>query len=404
MMNGLLFRVHGIIKKGAHKKMKKNNLVIIGIIIALVFFMNQEKKESGEIETYYSTTSTINNFGGSDCDGTGIASFWNYGSGDESNAVTYFGNLQDLLGPNKKIDSAKAWIRWTAYDDNVYHDVFTFTSTHPNECFNWGEFQEDSTTSFLISQSPISNSWRYYGNGTGVATTFLNRIQSAYDNNKSFGIVITPVNPHPEQTFYHQFSGSIGTYPPYIEIITSNACGEGTEVIFRTNAESDYEVGDWVAFDFSQDGGLEGLEVIQTNYPLSGNTPDCLIVDIFGYCLFYDYGYFWLAENISEDPPIMIAHAKLSGNATEAETSSFPTQPYCDNNQEICGLGVNCNTDADGMYDGSCDGCVDSNEWISNGALDSWYYQSVDPDNGKIIDNDEWPGVQSAWYYQEGCS
>ena len=66
--------------------------------------------------------------------------------------------------------------------------------------------------------------------------------------------------------------------------------------------------------------------------------------------------------------------------------------------------GPECNTDADGMYDGSCDGCVDSNEWISNGALDSWYYQSVDPDNGKMIDDIEWPAVQSAWYYQTGCS
>ena len=63
-----------------------------------------------------------------------------------------------------------------------------------------------------------------------------------------------------------------------------------------------------------------------------------------------------------------------------------------------------CNTDADGMYTGACDGCVDSNEWISNGALDSWYYQSVDPDNGKMIDDIEWPAVQSAWYYQTGCS
>jgi hypothetical protein len=89
-----------------------------------------------------------------------------------------------------------------------------------------------------------------------------------------------------------------------------------------------------------------------------------------------------------------------SSNAGQLEVYTCPN--YCSEGRcSTIPSTLECNSNADGMVDGVCDGCVSDSEWPY--AQSSWYTQTANQKNNKIITDELWPPVQAKWVTQAGC-
>ena len=100
-----------------------------------------------------------------------------------------------------------------------------------------------------------------------------------------------------------------------------------TIVVFRTNADGgSYSQGDWIAYDYGQDSGLEGR--LGGTLSIITNPPECLLTDYYGKCFIEISDEYFIQYSGS-------MYRKFSNVASGAELSESPTEPYASNNQEV---------------------------------------------------------------------
>lgn len=120
------------------------------------------------------------------------------------------------------------------------------------------------------------------------------------------------------------------------EICQEGACvlQETTEetVIFRTNAEdSEYKSGTWIAVDTNDDDVLEGYDYTGSTGLLPGCSGTLLVDTPEGYEIYYyrDKVYVCIPSGAKA------LWKKYYEDSSAAETSTDPTSPYSENNQEV---------------------------------------------------------------------